>query len=606
MSLINPVLIIDLLNTVWFITIFIVVFCLIPTKISSLNFLQWQASQAFPTSTNNYSGWKKKHLVGSFLRFLFSLILGTIGLSYLNLLNWLTLILFYSTCIIINYLASCNWQLKQAKLAIQSKLFDLIDTLDQGVSLQKTWQSLCHYFQLIKQKTYDYLNTLINHQGIAFVVFLTMILGFSLLLRWEYPLTELRFSHPENYNNLLIAQELVSNNYPDIDYLPVFSALAGALSILSSIDTMQGVRFLSPILGILLVLSVGYLVSVLCNNVTSALVAMFALGIYLFTWEYTFDSALPIWLINIFDSLNNSLIRQWTGNGLEIGVISLLLGLGYFFDDQYTSHPNVFKINVSCSILLLAISTPSLLILLVIAPIGVLGGKKSALVGITITWIILAIFGSMTQGELLWTQSFLMTLPIALSLLIGFLFGAIAQAGKVFSEKWADTFCLALVLALSFNFLLPTTPKITYVEYDITARKTLEIKHLFSRNTWTVAAPAEQLSEIYGSGWYEDLALFVDKYQDQASDPDFNFPLNNTDLFVYVEKIPFVTFSDEPATLTDSILGDRTYRHYRSTAGRASLEFGALQMCEAYRQNHLNSKIYFENEELRIYQFKSA
>ena len=98
--------------------------------------------------------------------------------------------------------------------------------------------------------------------------------------------------------------------------------------------------------------------------------------------------------------------------------------------------------------------------------------------------------------------------------------------------------------------------------------------------------------------------MFVEQYAEEVNNPKFQFPVGGTDLFIFVEKIPFVTFADEPISLPNSILGDRTYRYYRSTAGRASLEFEALQMCEAYRKNHSDSQIYFEDEELRIYQFK--
>ncbi len=136
------------------------------------------------------------------------------------------------------------------------------------------------------------------------------------------------------------------------------------------------------------------------------------------------------------------------------------------------------------------------------------------------------------------------------------------------------------------------------------ARKSLELRHLFPRQSWTLAAPVEQLAEIYGSGWYEDLALFVEKYAASASKPEFNFPVSGKHLFIFVEKIPFVTFPHEPSVLPNSILGDRTYRYYRSSAGRASLEFEALQMCEAYRHNHPHSEIYYENKELRIYHFE--
>ena len=181
---------------------------------------------------------------------------------------------------------------------------------------------------------------------------------------------------------------------------------------------------------------------------------------------------------------------------------------------------------------------------------------------------------------------------------------AIVAVVKLLSNKWAETFCLALVLSLSINFLLPLPPNLTYLEYDMAARKSLELKNLFPPHSWTLAAPTEQLAEIYGSGWYEDLALFVEEYAAQASNPEFNFPVSGNHLLVLVEKIPFVTFPNEPSVLPHSILSDRTYRYYRSTAGRASLEFEALKMCEAYRRNHPNSEIYYEDQELRIYHFQ--
>ena len=136
------------------------------------------------------------------------------------------------------------------------------------------------------------------------------------------------------------------------------------------------------------------------------------------------------------------------------------------------------------------------------------------------------------------------------------------------------------------------------------ARKSLELKNHLSDRTWTLVAPTEQLAQIYGSGWYQDLALFVEKYAEQADKPELNFPISGKHLFILVEKIPFVTFANEPSVLPNSILGDRTYRYYRSSPGRASLEFEALQMCEAYRRNHPNSEIYYEDKELRIYHFK--
>jgi hypothetical protein len=48
-------------------------------------------------------------------------------------------------------------------------------------------------------------------------------------------------------------------------------------------------------------------------------------------------------------------------------------------------------------------------------------------------------------------------------------------------------------------------------------------------------------------------------------------------------------------------LADPTYRNYRSSAGRASLELAALRMCEEYRSAHPADSIFYEDEALRIY-----
>ena len=589
MTLIKQTLIIDLITNFWILAIFITLFLGLPIKSSYSSSKEIDHSQ----------------IVGSWLRIMLITITGVLGLSYLHLLNWLTLALLYGSCLLFNYLENYDWQVEYCQQIVQSRIFNLVDVLDRGLSFKAVIQAIRNSCQRIKQRFTYYLENLVIRQGIFFVVILIVVLGFALLLRWEYPLLELRFSHPDRYSTLLITRQILAGNYPEINYLPVFPALAAVVSLLGSIEPMQAIRFLSPILGIIMVLSVGYIVRVLTNNVSSALVSMFGLGVYLFTWEQGINTELPEWFTKIIDSLNDSLIRQWTGNELELGAIFVLLSLGYYLDNNRQQQKTItFKINIFCGIVLVAISAPPLLILVAIASIGAIGGKRLALTAIALTWIILAVFVAMNQGELLWTQSFLLTLPVALSLLVGLLFTVIAEVVIILSNKWAETFCLALILSLSINFLLPLPPNLTYLEYDMAARKSLELKNLFPPQSWTLAAPTEQLAEIYSSGWYQDLALFVEKYADRASNPKFKFPVSGKHLFILVEKIPFVTFANEPSVLPHSILGDRTYRYYRSSAGRASLEFEALQMCEAYRRNHPDSEIYYEDRELRIYHFR--
>ncbi|BAU62976.1 hypothetical protein STA3757_03280 [Stanieria sp. NIES-3757] len=597
MPLVNQTIIIDLIITSWVVAVFIILFLWLPIINLSL--------KSKPSSNGQ--------IIGYFLRIMFVSITGVLGLSYLHLLNWLTLVLIYVSCLIFNYLEIYNWRVKYCQQIIQSEIFNLIDILDRGLSFQNLITSIENSFQNIKQQFIDYLENLVIRQGMFFVAVLTIVLGFALLLRWEYPLLELRFSHSDRYETLLITRQILAGNYPETYDLPVFPAFVTVVSLLGSIDAMQAIRFLSPIVGMMMVLSVGYLVRVLTKNPFSALVAMLCLGVYLFTGEQTINSELPIWLTKITHSLNSSLIRQWTGNELELGTIFLLLGLGYYFDTDLQQQKTIpFKINIFCSIILVLISAPPFLILVCSATIGLIGGKRLALTSLALTWILLAGFAATTETELLWTQSFLLTLPVALSLLAGLLFIAIATSLKIFSQKWAEIFCLATFLSLLINFLLPLPPHLTYVEYDMAARKSLEIKNLFSPQTWTLVAPVEQLAEIYGYGWYQDLALFVEQYASQVSNPEFHFPVSGEDLFILVEKIPFVTFANEPSVVPVSILDerfahlvrDRTYLYYRSSAGRASLEYEAWQMCQAYRRNHPDSKIYYEDRELKIYWFK--
>lgn len=285
MPLIKQTMLIDLVTTFWILAIFIVLFFFLPIKTSYIANKQINDSQ----------------IVGSWLRILFVTITSVLGLSYLHLLNWLTLVLLYSSCLIFNYLESYNWQVKNCWHLVQSRIFNLVDILDRGLSFKGVIKYLANSCQKIKQRFTYHLEKLVIRQGIFFVVILTVVLSFALLLRWEHPLLELRFSQSDRYSVLLITRQILAGNYPEVNSLPVFPALAAFLSLLGSIDPMQIIRFLSPIIGIIMVFSIGYIVRISTNNAFSALVSMFALGVYLFTWEPGIDTVLPEWLTRIID-----------------------------------------------------------------------------------------------------------------------------------------------------------------------------------------------------------------------------------------------------------------------------------------------------------------
>lgn len=594
MALSEQTLIVDWLTAVWVVAILIILFFWLPSKSCSI------------LKEDSYDS----QIVGYWSPILLVAIAGVLGLSALHLLNWFTLALLYSSSLVLNSLERYGWRVKKhSQQLYQSWLFSLVDALDRGLSFENLEKTIWKTWQTVKQKFIHYIQTLAIHPGIPSVFALTGILSFALLLRWEHPLLELRFTHPDNYRTLLVTRQILAGDYPETNYLPVFPALAVVLSLLGSIEPMQVIRFLGPILGMLMVLSVGYSVRALTKNGSAALVAMFSLGVYLFTWEQKIPTWLPEslqpWLVTITDSLNASLIRQWTGSELELSTIFVLFALGYYFDASQAQRQGVgFWLNLSCSLAMVAISAPLLLILVFIAGIAQTGGGRLALTAIATTWSLLAILAAMPQGQFSLARSFLLTLPVGLSLLAGLLFLAIAELVRLVLGKWSEAFCLALICSVSLNFLLPLPPSLIHLEYEMAARKALEINALFPRQSWTIAAPIEQLAETYGFGWYQDLALFTEQYSSRAGQGEFHFPVAGKHLFIFVEKKPFVTFPAELSVLPDSILSDHTYRYYRSSVGRASLEFEALQMCEAYRRAHADSKIYYEDEELRIYQFK--
>jgi len=151
--------------------------------------------------------------------------------------------------------------------------------------------------------------------------------------------------------------------------------------------------------------------------------------------------------------------------------------------------------------------------------------------------------------------------------------------------------------------LLPRAPAAMFLEYPTAQQEALNIASTFPRGNWLLVAPVEQLAEIYGRGWYEDPAAFVERYALGAGDPRFSFDSSVDDIFVFVERRPFKTFPAEPAAVPFSALADPTYRHYRSLAGRASLQARLRALCENYRRIHSGASIHYDNDDITIYRF---
>ncbi len=590
----QPPLIIDLLTSGWVVLVFVMLFGLVPLF-------------AFPqVSLPSLAS----RIVGAFVRTVTTIAIGSILWTKLGLFTWLTAVFVYVTGLGLGWMASHQWQFRAKFQQLGQQLaIATVDIFDRGLSMPQLMRWLLLPWRTVNRLIRARLDL---HRSslpsIALKVISTIgIVICTVWLRFEHPLTEFRFSHPDTYSQLLITQQILARDLPTVNYLPIFASLAAFLSALSGVHPLQVVQLLGAIVGTVLVLSIGYTIRCLSKSSAAALVAIYSLGAYLFTWNLPISNRLPLGLQQclgtLSDNLNSGLIRSWVVSELELGALFVILAIGCSTHIARSAQRTEAVINTTCCILLVAVISPNLLILVLCGGFGSVFGRQMAIFALSTAWTILGVLAAIPDRNFPLLAGVLLTLPIGLSLLVGLVFAAIAAVGRLFLASWSAPICLTVFLATTINFCLPQLPQLDYLEYDATARKAVEISHLFPYHQWTVVAPSEQLSQVYGRGWYEDLAKFTTKYQDRVDVPNFHFPYQ-TLLFVFAEKRPFT--SEKPETpVPYSVLIDPTYRHYRSLTGRTQLATATLQLCETYRRHHPDSQIYYENDQLRIYQFSA-
>ncbi len=597
----QPPLLIDLLTSGWVLVVFAIVFGLIPLLAFSQESLPSIASR----------------IVGAFVRTMMAITIGSIVWTKLGLFTWLIAIFVYLTGLGVGWMAGHKWQFRAEFQQLGQKIaIATVDILDRGLSLSQLFRWLSFPWQTLKLfaqerqaysrqfgQTHQWSLPLISLKAIAMIA----LLGGTMWLRFEHPLTEFRFSDPDTYSQLLMTQQILARDIPTVNYLPILPSLAAFLSALSGIHPVQVVHLLGAIVGTLLVLSVGYTIRCLTKNGAAALAASYSLGVYLFTWNLPISSRLPLGIQQclriIRDTLNAGLIRSWAVSELELGALFVILAIGCSTHIARSAQRNESIVNTLCCVLLVAIIAPNLLILILFGGLGIIFGRQMALFSIGIAWPILAVLAAIPDRNFSMLKGVLVTLPIGLSLTVGLLFVAIAAAGRLLLATWSAPICLTIFIAITLNFSLPTLPQIDYLEYDAAARKAVEISRLFPYQQWTVVAPIEQLAQVYGRGWYEDAAQFTTQYQDLVKSPQFRLPQQTT-IFVFVEKRPFTADKLE-YPVAYSVLIDPTYRHYRSLSGRTQLATATLKLCETYRRHHPDSRIYYESDRLRIYQFSA-
>jgi hypothetical protein len=590
----NPTFFIDLLTAIWVMAIVSGIFIVLPSMLLG--------DRKNPCPLDRLAnGWTRMLTLTS---------LGALLWARLGLLTWLTATLtILISLFAIWVFGSDRHPTRKINQIKQNFLATMIDLLDRGVALRSIVRFIG--FQVTKIRS----GLQIKDSAIAvclLIMFLVLIL--SWYGRFQYPLSELRFTTPESYGQLLATQQILSRDTSMFDTptatiqgrVPVLAALAAVISLISSTNPIHTQHFTMAILGCWLVAVLGYGLWKLSDNLAASTVSMLGLGVYLFTWSGSIDpnrsERTQAWLGNMIQSLNQGWVRQWNPGELELGVIFLILGLTAAIQIGRPARRFDGLLSGTCCISMLLMTAPPLMLLLLVGGIGLIIGRPVALLAIVITWVSAALLVALPSQQLMIDPVFLRTLPIALSLLIGILFLLTESLLKGLLGNWTAVTILAVVLGLALNFGWPTDVAIEHIEYEASARKTLEISRRFPYKNWTMVAPNEQLSQSFQQGWHEDLAKFVQQYQEPVESPAFHLPFKTANVFVMVEKKPFSSdkeFNDVPY----STLNDPVYNNYRSSIGRSKLQASAMVLCDTYAKNHPDSKIYYEDTVIKIYQF---
>lgn len=428
---------------------------------------------------------------------------------------------------------------------------------------------------------------------------LAVVLAMTVILHAERPVRELRFDQPEQYSVLLRARELMLNLHPAGRPF-VSPTVIAATSFLSGADATQVTRFLSPVFEVLVVLAAGLLLHACTRSAVASVAVLYCLGAAAFP-PVRNDAVVPVSILQkLKNVVGSSPSRMRPSAEFGLGLLFLLLSLAILVDWYRNKRGWDSLLDFFCCLSLTGIVSQFLLLVLVITAVVLLLRSLVGLVGFVLLCFgfaaYVALSGNVTapdgMGALLW---------VAAALLVGCSLALIEAKLLACGVRATRNLLLAACLCVALVWLRPQRLLGQYLEYEAAARATREIASTFPRQTWVVVAPVEQLAEALGSGAYEDLAQFVEKYRSLVVGPEFHYQEVQQDLFIYVEKRPFQIFSREPAIVPFSILTDPTYRNYRSPGGRASLEAAALQLCENYRQHHADVSIFFENEDLRIY-----
>jgi hypothetical protein len=133
------------------------------------------------------------------------------------------------------------------------------------------------------------------------------------------------------------------------------------------------------------------------------------------------------------------------------------------------------------------------------------------------------------------------------------------------------------------------------MQYEAAARACQTIASTYSRNSWLIVSPAQELACTYGSGWHVELQTFVRQHTPaQAADPVFRFDYPVADLFFFIEKKPLRPGAGGRLQADSADQGLAPIEH-------ASLEYEAANILAAYASTHADLKQIYEDDSMTIY-----
>ena len=379
------------------------------------------------------------------------------------------------------------------------------------------------------------------------------------------------------YAELVATQQLLTSELGWTVPRP-FAATAAALALVSSFAPVHVVRLLLPLIGFATLVALIIAVHRWTSNLGAALVT--ALLLALLAPGYS------------------------RSPGNEFADLFLLLSL--FFWHVTLTDERKYKWAAAACTVVAGLAAPVMLIAMCVAVGGMLLWPRLILLTTGAAWLGLSWLASsgVSEASAAMDMSALVNVPLAASLLFAGVFhlAVVTLRCESGARRIAITATAAAVVVLA---MVPRTTAAHYVEYDASARQSLEIAETLPRYRYLIVAPVEQWALTYGRGWHMNLYEFVETVGARAGDAGYSLPYQVDDVLVFVETRPFAMFDHEPQQVSFPVLTDPVFRHYRSLAGRSSLQFAALQVCERLRQTHPSSaSIYYDDGQLRIYRFR--